>query len=251
MTHRTWDATTYHRVSSAMDSMAQAVLERLAPRHDETVLDAGCGTGRITALLRKRVPRGRVIGVDASADMVARAREHVPPDVKVIQADLTTLRLDEQVDAVFSTATFHWILDHDLLFARLFDVLRPGGRLVAQCGGEGNIAGLLAAAGVVASNPEYASAFEGWERPHRFAGPDETTTRLERAGFTDVHCWLQPHPVVPDEPLVYLRTLALGAHLDRLPSEKRDPFVAEVAALLPSPLTIDYVRLDIDARRPA
>lgn len=251
MTGRTWDATTYHRVSSAMDTMALAVLDRLAPHPGETILDAGCGTGRITAVLRERVSHGRVVAVDASPDMVARAREHLGPGVEVIQADLTELRLDDPVDAVFSTATFHWVLDHDLLFHRLFDVLRPGGRLVAQCGGQGNIAGVLAAAGVAAARHEYAAAFVGWPQPHYFAGPEETAARLEATGFTSVECWLQPNPVVPDEPLAYLRTIVLGAYIDRLPPEQHDPFVNDVVVLLPAPLTVDYVRLNIRAHRPA
>jgi trans-aconitate 2-methyltransferase len=247
---RTWDAGTYHRVSSSMERMALAVLDRLAPRPDEIVLDAGCGTGRITAALVERVPRGRVIAVDASPEMVARAREHLGDGADVRLADLTELVLDEPVDAVFSTATFHWILDHDRLFERLFTALRPGGRLVAQCGGQGNIARVLAAATEVGAQPRYAPAFEGWARPHRFAGPRETTAKLEAAGFAEVRCWLQPNPIVPDEPLVYLRTIALGAHLDRLPDDQHEPFVAAVAARLPEPLTVDYVRLNIDAVRP-
>jgi trans-aconitate 2-methyltransferase len=248
---RTWDAGTYHRVASSMDTMALAVLDRLAPRPHEVVLDAGCGTGRITAALVERIPAGRVLGVDASPEMVARAREHLGDRAEVRLADLTELVLEEPVDAVFSTATFHWILDHDRLFARLYAALRPGGRLVAQCGGKGNIAAVLGAAAEVGRRAPYAPALAGWSRPHRFAAPEETAAKLATAGFTDVRCWLQPHPIVPDEPLAYLRTIVLGAHLDRFGAALHGPFVAEVAALLPEPLTVDYVRLNIDARKPA
>lgn len=244
---RTWDAQTYHSVSSAMDTMALAVLDRLAPAGDETVLDAGCGTGRITAELAARVPRGRVVGVDASPEMVARAREHLGDRAEVLQADLLDLTFQGEFDAVFSTATFHWVLDHDRLFRRLHAALRPGGRLVAQCGGVGNIAGVIAAADHVAAQPAYAGSFEGWRRPHLFAGPVETERRLAAAGFTGVRCWLQPNPVVPDDPLAYLATIPLGAHLDRLPAGSRDAFVRAVAARLPEPITIDYVRLNLDA----
>jgi trans-aconitate 2-methyltransferase len=247
---RSWDAATYHRVSAAMDGMARGVLDRLPLRGDETVLDAGCGTGRITALLAERLPRGRVIGVDADPRMVARAREHLGGRAEVLQADLTALELPEPVDAVFSTATFHWIADHDRLFARLHAALRPGGRLVAQCGGRGNIATQLAAADAVAAREPYAGAFAGWSRPHHFAGPEETAARLEAAGFAAVRCWLTPNPVVPDEPLAYLATVTLGAHLDRLPPDRHEAFVREVAALLPEPITVDYVRLNLDAERP-
>jgi trans-aconitate 2-methyltransferase len=248
---RTWDAPTYHRVAAAMDGMGLAVLDRLELAGDETVLDAGCGTGRITSALVDRLPRGRVIGVDASAAMVARAREVLGDRAEIRQADLLELALDEPVDAVLSTATFHWVLDHDRLFARLFAALRPGGRLVAQCGGAGNIAGVLAAADEVAARPEYAASFGAWTRPHRFAGAEETAAKLAAAGFAEVRCWLAPNPVVPSEPLAYLATVTLGAHLDRLPAPRHAAFIAQVAALLDEPITIDYVRLNIDATRPA
>jgi trans-aconitate 2-methyltransferase len=244
---RSWDAAAYHRVSASMDAMAREVLDRLPLRGDETVLDAGCGTGRITALLAERVPHGRVIGVDADPAMVAKAREHLGDRAEVRQADLTELELPEQADAVFSTATFHWIADHDRLFARLHAVLRPGGRLVAQCGGKGNIAAQIAAADAVAGREPYRDAFTGWSRPHHFAGPEETAARLVAAGFTGVRCWLTPNPIVPDEPLAFLATVTLGAHLDRLPAERREAFVHEVAALLPKPITVDYVRLNLEA----
>jgi trans-aconitate 2-methyltransferase len=247
---RTWDAATYHRVSGAMEAMNLAVLDRLPLTGAETVLDAGCGSGRITAALAERLPAGRVVGVDADPGMVAQARAHLARfgdrvDLRV--GDLLDLAVDPPVDAVFSTATFHWILDHERLFARLHAALRPGGALVAQCGGAGNIAAVLAAADAVAERDAYAPHLRGFCRPHRFATPEETTALLEAAGFRDVRCWLTPNPVVPDEPLAYLRTVGLGAHVDRLPGGLRDPFVAEAAALLGDPVTVDYVRLNLDA----
>lgn len=251
MSAREWDAATYHRVAGPQEAWGRAVLERLHLRGDETVLDAGCGSGRVTALLADRLPRGRVIGVDASAAMVAEAREHLGDRVRILEADLTELDLPEPVDVIVSTATFHWIPDHPRLFARLFAALRPGGRLVAQCGGRGNLDAVLAAVDAVVAEPAFAGAFAGWVRPVRFASPGEATADLEAAGFTDVACSLQPWPVVPDEPDAFLATVILRAHLDRLAPGQRDAFVARVSQRLPDPPTLDYVRLNVSARRPA
>src|SRR5687767_10825160 len=140
MPPRDWNAAAYERLSAPLEAMGRDVLDRLVLRGDETVLDAGCGTGRVTAVLAERLPRGRVIAVDGSAAMVREARARLPADrVEVREADLLELELDSPVDAIVSTATFHWIGDHDRLFARLHAALAPGGRLVAQCGGAGNV----------------------------------------------------------------------------------------------------------------
>lgn len=136
---RDWDAATYDRVSGPQVEWARGVLDRLALEGDETVLDAGCGSGRVTALLIERLPQGTVIAVDAAPSMVAKARASLGDAGDVRQLDLAALDLDAEVDAVFSNAVFHWIADHAALFARLYAALRPGGRLVAQCGGAGNV----------------------------------------------------------------------------------------------------------------
>jgi trans-aconitate 2-methyltransferase len=153
------------------------------------------------------------------------------------------------VDAVFSNAVFHWVPDHDRLFQRLFAALRPGGRLVAQCGGEGNVAAFHRAARAAASEPPYEKHLAGWEGPWNFAGPDDTAARLAAAGFEEIETWLEPYPVVPDDPEDYLRTVCLGYHLEQLPEDLRDGYVAAVLERAGDEL--DYVRLNITARRPA
>src|SRR5262245_14427216 len=132
MPPRDWNATAYERLSAPLEAMGREVLQRLELEGDETVLDAGCGTGRVTAVLGERLPDGHVIAVDGSQAMVEEARRRLPPDIEVVQQDLLELQVDEPVDAVISTATFHWIGDHDRLFTRLKAALKPGGRLVAQ-----------------------------------------------------------------------------------------------------------------------
>src|SRR3954451_21559786 len=245
---RSWDGAAYDRLSTPMEQLGREVRERLELRGDETILDAGCGSGRLTQLLIERVPDGRVIGVDASAWMTDAARERLGDAADLRVADLVGLDLGgTTVDVVFSTATFHWIADHDALFASLRQALRPGGRLGAQCGGAGNIASVHAAARQAADDPEFRAYFDGWQGPWNFATPDDTERRLRAAGFGEARCWLSDRPVRPDDPREYLRTINLGAHLDRLPDELRYPFVDAVLARLGERPTLDYVRLNIDA----
>jgi trans-aconitate 2-methyltransferase len=258
---REWDAETYDAISDPQFSWGMEVLERLDLHEGEAVLDAGCGSGRVTAELIERVPGGRLVAVDGSEAMIAKARERLGEGHTYVVADLVELETirgtREQsdglssvpVDLVFSTATFHWITDHDLLFKRLRGVLRPGGRLVAQCGGRGNIAQHAEAIAEVVGRPEFAAHFEGMETMWNFAGPEETERRLLDAGFAEARCWLQPKPVTPPDPLRFTMTVTLGPHLNRLPEELRRPFAEAVLALSPEPLTLEYVRLNIEAKR--
>jgi trans-aconitate 2-methyltransferase len=241
---RDWNAASYQRVSAPLEAMGRDVLDRLELRGDERVLDAGCGTGRVTAALVERLPRGHVVAVDGSPSMVEQARERLGPDVEVFVADLVELELDEPVDAILSTATFHWIPDHDRLFERLFAALRPGGRIVAQCGGVGNVVGVQNAIDAVAE-----PALEGWPGPWNFQSPGDTADRLERIGFTAVRTWLLDVRVEPDDMREYLATVVLGSHLERIPEERRAAFVDAVLAELPEP-AIGYVRLNLQATRP-
>lgn len=243
---RDWDARTYDRVAEPMTRWGTGVLERLPLEGDERVLDAGCGTGRVTELLAARLPRGRVVALDGSPAMIETARERLAPfgdRIEYVLADLgRPLPIEGQVDAILSTATFHWIPDHDALFTNLAAVLRPGGWLVAQCGGVGNIATVMRA---------LAQIGEGGLEPAHFETPIATVRRLDASGFVDIECWLTDEPTrfEPGEPFeTYLRTVVLGAQLERLPAPKREPFVHEVAARLLESV-IDYVRLNIVARR--
>ncbi len=183
--------------------------------------------------------------------MVAKARERLGEGVDYLVADLAELELAEPVDLVFSTATFHWLLDHDRLFARLRAALRPGGRLVAQCGGEGNVARHAEAIAAVVARPEFAEHFEAASGMWNFAGPEETEARLLAAGFADARCWLEPKPVQPPDPLAFTSTVTLGPLLAQLPEAKRRPFAEAVLAESEQPLVLDYVRLNIEARVPS
>jgi trans-aconitate 2-methyltransferase len=243
---REWDAATYDRIADPMTRWGSTVLDRLPLRGDERVLDAGCGTGRVTEQLAERLPRGRVVALDGSASMVEAARGRLArfgDRIEYVVADLgAPLPIEDPVDAVLSTATFHWVPDHDALFANIAAVLAPGGWLVAQCGGAGNIASIQRVLATIG---------DGWLGAVHFETPDATAERLEVAGFEAIECWLTEEPTrfEPGEPFeTYLRTVVLGAHLERLPAAEHGGFVRRVAEGVGQPL-IDYVRLNIVARR--
>jgi trans-aconitate 2-methyltransferase len=240
-----WDAGTYDRSSEPQQAWASDVLARLdglAP--DATVLDVGCGTGRVTEALPALVPRGRVLGMDASEDMVELARRRLGDRADVWCQDVLDLDLDEPVDAIVSTATLHWVTDHDRVWARLARALRPGGVLEVQCGGQGNIDGVREV--IEAAAREAAPELVGWS-PWHFAGPRETERRLEEAGFTASRCWLEERPTHPQDVDAFVRTSILPAHLARLPEQRREQFAAAVVAAVRLPL--DYVRLNVSAVR--
>jgi len=244
-----WNATTYDRVSSPQLDWGLEVLERLDLCGDEIVLDAGCGTGRVTGELLKRLPRGRVIAVDGSPAMVARAREALEPRAQVIVADLLGLVLDEPIDVVFSTATFHWIDDHRRLFERLGALLRPGGRLEAQCGGRGNVVPVVEALKELVHAEPYAEHLAEAGFTWRFASPSEAESTLRDAGFTDVRCWLEDREARPSDLRAFVASAVVCEHLEALPNGLREHFLDDVMARLPGRASLPFVRLNLSARR--
>jgi trans-aconitate 2-methyltransferase len=249
-TPRDWDARTYDAVADPQARWGAVVVERLLGRLDgtERVLDAGCGSGRVTEMLLERLPVGRAVALDGSPSMLDQARSRLGrfgDRVEFVHADLRgplSTAIPVPVDAVLSTATFHWIHDHAALYRHLAEVARPGAPLVAQYGGAGNTASVRAVLATIG---------DGWTGDVFFAEPDETRGWLGDAGWEDAEAWLQPEPTrfEPGEPFkAFLRTVILGAHLARLPEADRNAFVDAVAARLPA-AEIDYVRLNVTARR--
>ena len=242
----------YDRVSDVQEDWSRAVLDRLDLRGDETVLDAGCGSGRVTRLLLERLPEGRVIGVDSSRSMIEEAREALPDRTEFIVSDLLDLDLDEAVDAVFSNATFHWILDHRRLFERLYAALRPGGRVggaVRRDRQPGRVPEL-------ARERRRGRALRAVPPRHRqYAGtsPRPATPMCASRALGSSGCGAgsssesRSHASRAN----FCETVCCGGHLDRLPENLHEPYLDAVLEYAPRPLTLDYMRLNISARRPA
>jgi trans-aconitate 2-methyltransferase len=251
-----WEADVYHRVSTPHRRWGASVLDAIAFRGDERVLDAGCGTGAQTARILERIPRGHALALDASGAMLEVARRELArfgARVSFVQATLGVDPLPAGLDVVFSNATFHWVLDHAALFCSIHAALAPGGRLYAQCGGTGNLRRTRALLGEVMRGERYAEHFIGMQPPWFFAAVDATARRLEAAGFVGIEVWIEDAPTQFPDVAAYaefVRVVLLGAFLSRLPEPLRAPFVAALAALaaLADPaLTLDYVRLNIRA----
>lgn len=265
-----WDAERYHRLSDPQLAWGRRVLARLAPMPGERILDIGCGTGRLAAEMLLQMGTGCVVGVDSSAAMLAESRARAvtravgpydaaqaPHRVHLVRADGADLPFAGAFDAVFSTAAFHWIANHDRLFASIYIALAPGGRLVAQCGGGPNLEVLLSRTRALMALPEYHDWFEGWRDPWYFADVPDTLMRLERAGFSMANAWLEPAPTsLPDAGayIDFLSCVCVRHHVARLPEERQPAFLAalarEAAADNP-PFTLDYWRLNISAVKPA
>lgn len=195
-----------------------------------------------------------MIAVDGSEQMLAQLRHRLAcrlDRVTVVQADLRQALSqpelsDESVDAALSVATLHWLPDHDVVFQTVATALRPGGRFVAEAGGAGNVDRVRAALRAVTGSSD-GDGGQLWN----FAGIEETTRRLQRAGFTDITVELVPDSAALErgEQLeAYLALVVLGAQLRELPARHRQSFVHAVARELGEPV-IDYVRLRIDATR--
>jgi trans-aconitate 2-methyltransferase len=255
-----WDAGAYTRLSNPMQTWGEAILERLALRGDETALDLGCGSGRLTEYLLRRLPRGRVLAVDRSANMLEAAREHLEPEfggrIDYVQQSLDELELREVADLAFSNAAFHWIKDHTRLLRAVFAALRPGGWLVAQCGAGPNIARVRERAARIMVSEPYRAYFEGWTGPWEFAYPDVMRDRLLGAGFVDVETSMFEAPVQlssVEETRDYFENVILGSHLARIADDNLrvaflESMTAQSAADNPA-FCQDYWRLNLRARR--
>ena len=256
---REWDAGEYEKLSVPQTRWGVEVLGRVDVRGDEAAIDAGCGTGRVTELLLAKLPEGSVLAIDGSRAMVEAARRRFAgePRVRVRRQELLSLDVEERVDPIFSTATFHLIWNHDRLFENLARALKPGGSLVAQCGGEGNISRATKATRETMEEERFLDYFVGWEDDKYYADARTTARRLQVAGFGEVETWLHDEVAAfdsVDELVRFLGTVVLGGHLEKLPEEERVPFaagVAEKVVAVDGRPALDYVRLNMMARRSA
>lgn len=259
MTRVEWDSEAYDKLSDPQFGWGMKLMETLPLRGDETVLDAGCGSGRLTEELLKRLPAGRVIALDSSENMIKTARERLREQLRRVElrhADLTDFALPKPVDGIFSNAVFHWVPDHERMFQSLFAALKPGGWLIAQFGGGGNLARLKSRVAVLRHEEPFRRYLEDFDEVAHYEPVDPTLARMKAAGFAQVEAGLHPAPVTFPEATLFkkfVRSVNLHRYIAKFPPEVEEDFIERLAMLASRdnpPYTLDYVRLTIRAVRP-
>lgn len=265
-----WDAEDYAANSSAQFGWGVELMEKLAWRGNERVLDLGCGDGKLSARLAEHAPAGTVTGIDASAQMVtlAHARwvektqsptQSTTQRLRFVQMDAQALRFESAFDVVFSNAVLHWVSDHSAVMAGVRRALRPGGRLLLQTPGVGNCAEFVEAVDQVRGRARWRSFFRDFTFPWRFSAVTEYAHWLDRAGLETqrierIHKDMRHSG--PEALVGWMRSTWLP-YLDRLPGAQRGMFVSDVIDryLMQVPTDdagcthVDMVRLEVAAVR--
>ena len=258
-----WDAREYQTSSSNQKKWAMELLSKLDLEGEERVLDIGCGDGEITALIARRVPRGFVVGIDSSKDMIELAIKRYPseyyPNLTFFLRDARAMDFDREFDAVFSNACLHWIIDHKSVLGGIKRCLKPSGKVLLQMGGRGNARTVLEALDDIIKESQWAQFFEGFVFPYGFYGPEEYRNWLGALGFKVVRAELLPKDMVHEgkgQFAAWLRTTWLP-YTQRVPETLREQFIAAVVeryAEKYSPgndgnIHIRMVRLEVEAEK--
>jgi len=257
----TWNPGDYAANSAAQLAWAKELIEKLKLRGDERILDVGCGDGKVTAQLAHAVPKGAVIGIDASAEMIQFAQKTFPPskisNLKFEIRDARHIRFEQRFDLIFSNAALHWVDDHQAFLHGVAACLKPGGRLVVSCGGKGNAHDVFIVLRAVIRLKRWREFFRKLERPYFFHSPEEYEKWLPHFGFKSCRVKLAPKNATYDGRdgfAAWLRTTWLP-YVQRVPEKQREEFITVVTERYISkhPLDADgkvhvnMVRLEIDA----
>ncbi|MGB8034631.1 MAG: class I SAM-dependent methyltransferase [Nitrososphaeraceae archaeon] len=265
-----WDAQTYDEVSRLVQyRWGQQILEWRKWNGDESVMDAGCGSGLISKLLAQKVPRGKVYAVDVDSNMIRQAKRNLKglENVELVEADFAQVKLPTKLDVIFSNAALHWVHDHAQVFQHFWDMLNcdetKGGQLLIQCGGCGNLQRILAILRRVMEFNEFKEYFASFNQSWYFAKPDDTSKLLGEIGYVSTKIHLHNDCVNLIDREIYSRfvkTVIMKPFLECLPDDKlRNRYlelflqaVEKNSASISSnksqtPWSLDYVRLNIIA----
>ena len=258
-----WDAETYDKVSDTHEQWARKIIFSKKWTKKEIIMDAGCGSGRITKILAEIVPFGKVYGIDSDENMIKKAKYNLKDfeNVRIIQSNLLDINFDmmqSKVNVIFSNAVLHWILNHYKVFSNFYDLLFEEGQLLIQCGGYGNLQKATSVFDAVKESSEFKEYFSNWKTQWNFAKPSDTEKILKDIGYRDIHIYLEDYPVTfkdKNSYSVYLKTVVLGPYLKYLHSENlQNRFLQRIIQLKENDneeqmLTLDYKRLNIFATK--
>ena len=259
-----WDATTYDRISDAQESWGHEIIEYRKWKGNEIVLDAGCGSGRLTKILSSKVTQGKVIAVDSDLSMIRLAKENLAKfsNIEFIKMDISQLEIEEKVDVVFSNAVLHWILNHKKVFERFWQILKPDGQLLIQCGGHRNLTKTLSIINKVRKSKEFYNYFcnnkgdDIWKQTWYFAKKEDTEKILQEIGFRNIQVFLENKDAKfsnKEEYFLFIKTIVLIPYLKYLPNETlKDKFAKSVIQEIETNAKelqwkLDFVRLNINA----
>lgn len=231
-----WDAKDYAKNSAVQFDWARELIDKLALKGDEALLDIGCGDGKVSAALSQRLPAGSVLGVDSSEQMVSLAGDSFPVreygNVSFAQVDARALTFVGEFDVVFSNAALHWIQGHAPVLAGIARSLKDGGRFLLQMGGQGNVVDLIAVLDEMIASAEWAEYFVDFSFPYGFYGPEQYAGWMAEAGLVAERLELIPKDMVhesADALVGWVRTTWLP-YTQRVPAARREIFVEELVA---------------------
>lgn len=229
-----WDAKTYHKISHIQETWAKELISKYEWTGDEVVLDAGCGSGRVTNIIAKTLNKGRIFAVDVDENMIKTAREkynHLK-NVFFLNSDLLNVELPEPVDVVFSNAVIHWIPNHNQLFKKFWDILKPRGKILIQCGGKGNLGKTHGILESIRMKKEFGQYFRNWKHPWNFPSSTETNSILKSIGYRKIHTDLTRKTALFrsfEDYRLFMKTVVMKPYLSYLPSNDnnltRDLFI--------------------------
>ncbi len=230
----TWNPTQYDKFRREREQPFFDLLALIKPAPDMRIVDLGCGTGKLTALLHERLHARETVGVDRSARMLEAAGTGAPAGLRFEVGTIEAFDARRGYDLIFSNAAFHWVEDHDALISRLAAALEPGGQLAFQVPAmHGGLSHTIAQD--LTDVEPFRTAFAGWSRPQPVLAPDRYAHLLHRAGFADEHVRLVVYPHVlggREEVIEWMKGTLLTEYERHLPPALFAAFVDEYRARL-------------------
>ena len=226
-----WNAADYANHSGAQQAWARELIVKLNLQGIESLLDIGCGDGKVTAEIAAHLQAGHVVGIDSSEEMIGLAQSRFSsrayPNLLFSKQDARNLPFSQEFDIVFSNAALHWVIEHRSVLAGIYRALKPNGRLLVQMGGKGNASQVVNVVNEIMQQQEWQEFFQDFFFPYGFYSPEEYEPWLREAGFTIVSLELKPKDMVHENKEKFkgwFRTTWLP-YLQRIPAGRQQTFI--------------------------